>query len=120
MSWIAVLAIGANAASPPAAPQSLETGVSPPFDQLPQSLNTSTEATIKLRCDGDQYGKGLNFNDCKQAFESIARSGQQTSFGERGTTEQRDITVPYRFSSGISLLMVDRALRRFQLISSYR
>lgn len=57
-------------------------------------------ATTKIWCNGPQYGKNLNVEDCKQTFQSITKSSNQVSFGERRTAVSYDFNVPHRFSSG--------------------
>ena len=98
--WTAFSTVVATAASVLQSLQSIEMGPSPSLNQSYQSYNESIQATMQIRCDGQQYGRGLNIEECKQAFQSIARSSQQMRFGQRRTAETYDVNVPYRFSSG--------------------
>ena len=48
-------------------------------------------------CDGDQYGRELNFADCKDAITALKRSRQELRFRERSADERTwDVGLPFR------------------------
>ncbi|CAD6593088.1 MAG: hypothetical protein ASARMPRED_007011 [Alectoria sarmentosa] len=108
--WTAFSTVVASAASVLQSLQSIEIDPSPSLNQSHQSYNESIQATMQIRCDGQQYGRDLNIEECKQAFQSITRSSQQISFGQRRTAETYDVNVPYRFSSDNDDCVIDIGL----------
>lgn len=98
--WTAFCTVMAVAASELQSLQTIQIDLAPSLNQSYQFSNESIEATIKVRCDGQQYGRDLNIENCKEAFRSIPQSSQQISFGERRTVQIYDVKVPVRFSSG--------------------
>ena len=114
--WTRLSAVVATAAFVLQSLQSLETDPSSSLNQSSQSRNKSIVVTTKIRCDGQQYGKDLNIEECKQAFHSITRTSKQVSFGERRSVETYEVIVPHRFISGrTSSHSYDKSLLKFYL-----
>lgn len=99
--WTAFCTVVAVGASELQSLQPLEIDSAPSSNQSCHFSGESMEATIKVRCDGQQYGQGLNIEKCKEAFQTISRCSKQISFGERRTAEDYDVKIPVRFSSGM-------------------
>ena len=61
---------------------------------LASGISAKTPAII---CDGDQYGRELDFADCKDAVTGIKRSRQELRYGERSADQRTwDVGLPFR------------------------
>ena len=59
----------------------------------------SSTSVLRIRCDGDYYGRNLNVASCREVFSFMPKSDVQTVFAERRTGVPYDVPLPWRTMS---------------------
>ena len=63
------------------------------------SESASSTSVLRIRCDGDYYGRNLNVASCREVFSFMPKSDVQTVFAERRTGVPYDVPLPWRTMS---------------------
>ena len=65
------------------------------------SASSSPSPILKIRCDGDVYGRNLNVASCRDVFRYMPKNDTQLVFADRNSGVPHDIPLPWRTMSSL-------------------
>ena len=84
--------------------------LSNPNYDLPPS-NTSNLSALPISCDGKLYGRNFRLASCLQINIAMSSDVHPKTFGKRGTGDEWDAPLPFRYLSNDGLCAIDVGIR---------
>lgn len=69
------------------------------------NVSTGSSNTLKIQCDGDNFGKNLNVASCTKIFNYIDKRVPEKVFADRHTGIPADVLLPWRIYDSMSLFV---------------